>query len=201
MRASAQAEVDALQARIRPHFLFNCMNTIASLVRTDPATAERAVEDLSDLFRAALGAGEERVEPGRGNRPGRALPGDRSPAPGSAPAGALARASSRCRGRCRCRGWCCSRCSRTRCCTASRGCRQGGASASNWRGGRPATGRWCRNPAPPPDGNAAAAARHAQQSIVQRLAYHFGPRARMTAAWHDGDYRCELAVPVSGKAG
>ena len=55
--AQAKAEVDALQARIRPHFLFNSMNTIAALVRDDPATAERAVEDLSELFRAALGAG------------------------------------------------------------------------------------------------------------------------------------------------
>jgi two-component system sensor histidine kinase AlgZ len=57
LNAQAKAEVDALQARIRPHFLFNSMNTIASLVRSDPATAERAVEDLSELFRAALGAG------------------------------------------------------------------------------------------------------------------------------------------------
>ncbi|MEO8743251.1 MAG: sensor histidine kinase [Lysobacteraceae bacterium] len=58
VRAQAKAEVDALQARIRPHFLFNSMNTIASLVRSDPQQAERAVMDLSDLFRAALGAGE-----------------------------------------------------------------------------------------------------------------------------------------------
>ena len=56
VRAEAQARVDALQARIRPHFLFNSMNTIASLIRTRPQDAERAVEDLSDLFRAALGA-------------------------------------------------------------------------------------------------------------------------------------------------
>jgi two-component system sensor histidine kinase AlgZ len=56
VRAEAQARVDALQARIRPHFLFNSMNTIASLIRTRPADAEHAVEDLSDLFRAALGA-------------------------------------------------------------------------------------------------------------------------------------------------
>ncbi len=55
-RAQARAEVQALQARIRPHFLFNSMNTIASLVRRDPDTAERAVEDLSELFRAALGS-------------------------------------------------------------------------------------------------------------------------------------------------
>jgi two-component system sensor histidine kinase AlgZ len=58
LQAQAKAQVDALQARIRPHFLFNSMNTIAALVRSDPATAERAVEDLADLFRAALGAGE-----------------------------------------------------------------------------------------------------------------------------------------------
>ena len=56
--AQARAEADALQARIRPHFLFNSMNMIASLLRRDPEVAERAVLDLSDLFRAALGAGE-----------------------------------------------------------------------------------------------------------------------------------------------
>lgn len=56
--AHAQAQVQALQARIRPHFLFNSMNSIVSLIRHDPVTAERAVEDLSELFRAALGSGE-----------------------------------------------------------------------------------------------------------------------------------------------
>lgn len=50
----AQARISALQALIRPHFLFNSMNTIASLTRTDPAQAEEAVEDLSDLLRASL---------------------------------------------------------------------------------------------------------------------------------------------------
>lgn len=58
LNANARAEADALQARIRPHFLFNSMNIIASLVRSDPAVAERAVLNLSDLFRAALGAGD-----------------------------------------------------------------------------------------------------------------------------------------------
>lgn len=52
--ANARSQFDALQARIRPHFLFNSMNTIAGLIRTRPADAEAAVEDLSDLFRAAL---------------------------------------------------------------------------------------------------------------------------------------------------
>ena len=50
----AQARVHALQARIRPHFLFNSMNTIAALTRSNPARAEEAVQDLADLFRANL---------------------------------------------------------------------------------------------------------------------------------------------------
>lgn len=50
----AAARVHALQARIRPHFLFNSMNTIASLTRSDPPRAESAVQDLADLFRATL---------------------------------------------------------------------------------------------------------------------------------------------------
>ena len=57
VQAVEQARMDALQARIRPHFLFNSMNSIAALVRTDAVAAERAVEDLSELFRAALGQG------------------------------------------------------------------------------------------------------------------------------------------------
>ncbi|EIL97933.1 histidine kinase [Rhodanobacter thiooxydans] len=55
LAAVTRAQVEALQARIRPHFLFNSMNTVAALIRVDPAAAERTVEDLSELFRAALG--------------------------------------------------------------------------------------------------------------------------------------------------
>ena len=57
----AQARISALQALIRPHFLFNSMNTIASLTRTDPRQAEEAVEDLSDLLRANLGSSKNRT--------------------------------------------------------------------------------------------------------------------------------------------
>lgn len=46
--------IQALQSRIRPHFLFNSMNIIASLIETDPRAAENVVEDLSALFRASL---------------------------------------------------------------------------------------------------------------------------------------------------
>lgn len=57
----AQARVSALQALIRPHFLFNSMNTIAALTRSDPARAEEAVEDLADLMRANLGGPRSRT--------------------------------------------------------------------------------------------------------------------------------------------
>ena len=50
----AQLELRGLQARLRPHFLYNAMNTIASMIQTRPADAERAIEDLSDLLRDSL---------------------------------------------------------------------------------------------------------------------------------------------------
>jgi two-component system sensor histidine kinase AlgZ len=54
VRAQARARLQALQARIRPHFLFNSLNSIASLTRTAPDQAEQAVLDLADVFRATL---------------------------------------------------------------------------------------------------------------------------------------------------
>jgi two-component system, LytTR family, sensor histidine kinase AlgZ len=54
IESQARSRVNALQARIRPHFLYNSMNTIASLTRSNPSLAEEAVQDLSDLFRANL---------------------------------------------------------------------------------------------------------------------------------------------------
>jgi two-component system, LytTR family, sensor histidine kinase AlgZ len=53
----AQAREQALRARVRPHFLFNSMNTIAGLCRTDPARAEQVTLDLADLFRATFATG------------------------------------------------------------------------------------------------------------------------------------------------
>lgn len=54
-----QSELEALQARIRPHFLFNTLNTAAALVHQRPGEAERLLLDLADLFRAALGGPRE----------------------------------------------------------------------------------------------------------------------------------------------
>ncbi len=52
--ALAEARLQALQARIRPHFLFNSLNAVLALIRRDPRRAERALEDLSDLFRTLM---------------------------------------------------------------------------------------------------------------------------------------------------
>lgn len=49
--ALAEAQLQALQARIRPHFLFNSLTAVLSLIRRDPARAEAALEDLAELFR------------------------------------------------------------------------------------------------------------------------------------------------------
>jgi len=53
-RGEQEARLAALQSRIRPHFLFNSLNTIASLTRSDPSLAEELVQDLAELFRASL---------------------------------------------------------------------------------------------------------------------------------------------------
>ena len=52
--ATASARLAELQSRIRPHFLFNALNTAVALVRVDPAKAEAVLEDLAELFRVAL---------------------------------------------------------------------------------------------------------------------------------------------------
>ncbi len=52
--ANASARLAELQSRIRPHFLFNALNTALALVRVDPARAEAVLEDLAELFRVAL---------------------------------------------------------------------------------------------------------------------------------------------------
>ena len=53
--AESRARFQALQARIRPHFLFNSLNTVISLIPENPRRAEDVLQDLADLFRASLG--------------------------------------------------------------------------------------------------------------------------------------------------
>ncbi|MFC5570260.1 sensor histidine kinase [Lysobacter yangpyeongensis] len=208
VRASARAEADALQARIKPHFLFNSMNTIAGLVRSDPVVAERAVLDLSDLFRAALGAGEsdstlreeielcERyfaIEQLRLRNRLRVAWRKAEPLPWRMPMprlvlqplleNAVLHGISRLPG--------------------------GGEVEVELAQVGDELAICIRNPAPPPRegdilptldaGNDAPRTgnRHAQFSIAQRLRYAYGPGARMTAAWHEGYYQVDLRLPVA----
>jgi len=53
-RALHEARLQVLRARIRPHFLFNTINAVLSIMRTQPKQAETALEDMSDLFRMAM---------------------------------------------------------------------------------------------------------------------------------------------------
>jgi two-component system sensor histidine kinase AlgZ len=194
VKAASKAEVDALQARIRPHFLFNSMNTIASLVRSDPATAERAVEDLSELFRAALGAGQgestlaeeinlaERYLAIEGLRLGPRLQvawqlDPQAPRELRMPRLVLQP-------------------------LLENAVLHGIAPLAE--GGRveievAREGRHVRievrNPCLPPR-EREAGNQHAQDSIAQRLAYHFGSDARLSRGYQDGTYRCQLLLPL-----
>lgn len=206
VRASARAEADALQARIKPHFLFNSMNTIAGLVRSNPIVAERAVLDLSDLFRAALGAGEghstlrEEVELSERYlaieqlRLGGRLKVSwqkKEPLPWRLPMprlvlqplleNAVLHGISRLPG--------------------------GGEIEIELAVSGDELMVTIRNPAPvarvgdplPALGNHAGSGgnNHAQFSIGQRLRYTYGTRARMAAEWREGYYRVELRLPVA----
>jgi two-component system sensor histidine kinase AlgZ len=194
VKAASKAEVDALQARIRPHFLFNSMNTIASLVRSDPATAERAVEDLSELFRAALGAGQgdstlaeeinlaERYLAIEGLRLGPRLQVAWQVDP-AAPRGL--------------------RLPRLVLQPLLENAVLHGIAALP-EGGRidievAVEGRRLRievrNPSLPPR-ERDAGNHHAQDSIAQRLAYHFGDQARLSRGYENGSYRCQLSLPL-----
>jgi two-component system sensor histidine kinase AlgZ len=198
LNANARAEADALQARIRPHFLFNSMNLIASLVRRDPVVAERAVLDLSDLFRAALGVGEgestlaQEVELAKrylsieSLRLGERLQVDwefEEPLPWSLRLphlvlqplveNAVLHGISR--------------------------LPEGGRLEIDLRTDQDMLHIQVTNPALPPDApllELQRGAGHAQRNIAYRLQYSFGARATLKGNWQDGVYHCEMAVPL-----
>ncbi|MBT4521673.1 MAG: histidine kinase, partial [Halieaceae bacterium] len=60
---AARAELDAMRAQIRPHFMFNTLNSIHSFVREEPELAEKTIERLSELMRAVLSAPDEDTVP------------------------------------------------------------------------------------------------------------------------------------------
>lgn len=200
VEANARAEADALQARIRPHFLFNSMNLIASLLRRDPMVAERAVLDLSDLFRAALGAGEGDSTVAaecelatqylsiESLRLGERLQVEwdrREPLPWTL---ALPRLTLQ------------PLVENAVLHGVSRLPEGGTVSIALWADAQSLHLR-VRNPAPSPQDPSLAAlhrgAGHAQRSIAHRLAWRFGPQARVTSGWSDGYYACEISLPLS----
>src|SRR3546814_15112616 len=61
VRAEGEARYQALNARIRPHFLFNSLNSLAALIQVRPDEAELLVEDLADLFQIGRASCRERV--------------------------------------------------------------------------------------------------------------------------------------------
>ena len=206
VQASARAQADALQARIRPHFLFNSMNTIAGVLRRDPVVAERAVLDLSDLFRAALGAGEgdstleEEVALAERYLAIEQLRlGDRlrvewhraAPLPWDLPLprlvlqplveNAVLHGVSR---------------------LPAGGTVEVGLAVEG-----DALTIVVRNPAPGPGAQehpsrrASDGAGHAQRNIGHRLAYLYGEGARMTGGWNEGYYRVEVRLPMDQARG
>ncbi|QNR99199.1 sensor histidine kinase [Stenotrophomonas sp. 169] len=198
VQAKARAEADALQARIRPHFLFNSMNLIASLVRRDPVVAERAVLDLSDLFRAALGAGDgDSTLQGECELAERYLSietlrlGDRLQVRWQRPddlpwqhpmprlvlqplvENAVLHGISR--------------------------LPEGGTIELDIACAEGLLQILIRNPAPDPEAPSLAltqGAGHALHNIAHRLAWRFGAGARMTAGWSGGYYECRITIPV-----
>lgn len=63
--ALPEARLQALQARIRPHFLFNSINAVLSLIRSEPQRAEQALEDLAELFRVLMADNRELIPLGQ----------------------------------------------------------------------------------------------------------------------------------------
>ncbi|WP_291197414.1 sensor histidine kinase [Dyadobacter sp.] len=62
-RQSAEVEFDALKGQVNPHFLFNSLNTLSSLISADPAQAEDFVEDLARIYRYMLQGGRTELVP------------------------------------------------------------------------------------------------------------------------------------------
>lgn len=198
-RAQARAAVDALQARIRPHFLFNSMNSIASLVRHDPETAERAVEDLADLFRAALGAGD-----------GMCLLADELALCRQYLGIEKLRLAGRLDVEWRIDDALAEQLRVPRLSIqplVENAIHHGIARLPG--GGRVVISLLRRaheaeievlNPCPPPQIGAAAGNQHALSSIAQRLDFHFGDAARMTRGYQDGYYRCSVRLPIQEPA-
>jgi two-component system sensor histidine kinase AlgZ len=195
LRAASRAQVEALQARIRPHFLFNSMNTVAALVRVDPPAAERTVENLSELFRAALGADDrpgtlgeelqlidrylaiEQLRLGGRLRVDRDL--DDVPAALPLPRLLLQPLVENAVHH------------------GIHGCREGGVVGIGARRLDDAVEIVIDNPLPDADAVARDGHGHALDNVRRRIEYHYGKRGALEAGVVDGRYRVRVRLPES----
>ena len=106
------ARIEALSNRINPHFLFNTLTSISSLIRTQPDTARMLITKLSGLLRRLMRSTDHFVTPSRGTRIDRSVPGHRGRCASDRSCGS-SRRSPRRRSTRSCRACCCSRSSRT----------------------------------------------------------------------------------------
>lgn len=60
-KVSLQSQLTSLQSQVNPHFLFNCLNSLSSLIREDPVAADQFLEELTSVFRYQLQASEDRL--------------------------------------------------------------------------------------------------------------------------------------------
>ncbi len=191
--AGTHAKFQALQARIQPHFLFNSMNTVAALVRVNPQAAETTIENLSELFRAALGAEDMGTLGGElalvdrylgieGWRLAERLKVERDleGLPLSLPLPRLLLqplAENAVRHGIQPR-------------------RDGGTIRLAGRVEGDAVVLRITNPLPPP-GASTSGSGQGLDNVRQRLAYHFGPRAHLDSRRHDGCFIVQLSIPFA----
>ena len=194
LQAASRAQVEALQARIRPHFLFNSMNTVSALVRLDPDAAERTIENLSELFRAALGAddrpgtlGEELNLIDRYLAIEQLRLGDRlkvqrqlHDAPRELPMPRLLLQPL----------------VENAVHHGIHGCRAGGTVgiSAECRGGQLLIS--IDNPLPDSDAALAGGHGHALDNVQRRIAYHYGERGKMSTTITDNRYRVSVQLPL-----
>ena len=190
----ASAQLDALRVQLRPHFLFNTLNSIAALIHIDPDAADEMLGRLSELLRMTLERdGATGGHARRRTSDARPLPRDHA-RPVSRPPPRRDRGHAGRRGAAKCRTSSCSRCSKTRSSTASTACKAPVRCSSRQRHGRH-VGALGRRPRPgprrgrsgaggyrsferaPPPRDALRARRVARTRLVDRRGAHRARRA------------------------
>ena len=192
--AITEARLQALQARIRPHFLFNSINAVLSLVRADPQRAEVALEDMADLFRVLMRDNRDLVPLADEVELCRQYLALEKLRLGDRLRGRMAPARA-CPATRWCRRWCCSRCSRTPSTTASSRRARRASSAINifLKGGE--VHAILRNPYRVDGGRHHAGNKMALGNVRERLALHFDAEASLESRVRGETYEVHIRMP------